>query len=96
MSVSDELLAKFKMSIGDFGSNTPDDYYVNFLQVAKSDLETDDISEEVLDTELGIALTVIYAEQLMNKADIATNPTITLLRNKLSLMTKGDRANVHE
>ena len=30
----------------------------------------------------------------MNKTDIATNPTITLLRNKLSDMTKGDRVDV--
>lgn len=92
--MSANLLEKFKKSIGDFGSGMPDDYYMNFLTMAKADLLSDDISEEQLDSELGVALTVIYAEQLMNKTDIATNPTITLLRNKLAILTKGARVNV--
>lgn len=89
------LLEKFKKSIGDFGSATPDDYYQTFLNMAIYDLESDDISEDVLHGDLGIVTIVLYAEALMNKTDIATNPTITLLRNKLSIMTKGAR-NVHE
>ena len=83
------LLAKYKKSIGDFGSGTPDSYYQNFLEMAISDLESDDISETILHGDLGQTLIVLYAEALMNKTDIATNPTIELLRNKLSIMTKG-------
>lgn len=94
--MSDNLLEKFKKSIGDFGSAMPDDYYMNFLTMAKADLLTDDIDEAQLNSELGVALTVIYAEQLMNKADIATNPTIALLRNKLSILSKGARVDVQQ
>lgn len=91
MSVSKELLGKYKKSIGDFNSDfVQDDYYINFLEQAMADLITDDISEEQLDSELGQALTILYAKSLMNETDIATNPTISLLRNKLSLLTKGD------
>lgn len=90
------LLDKFKKSIGDFGSSTPNDYYKTFLDMAIYDLESDDISETILHDNLGISTIVLYAEALMNKTDIATNPTISLLRNKLSIMTKGERANVHE
>lgn len=91
VEVDDKLLAQFKLSIGDFNSTDLDDYYKNHLFMAMSDLISDDISTIQLNTELGRALTILYAEALMNKTDIATNPTITLLRNKLSLMSKGDR-----
>lgn len=97
IQVSPELLKQFKRSIGDYNDDVlMEDYYNNYLLMAKSDLITDDISIEVLDSELGNALTILYAEALMNKTDIATNPTISLLRNKLSLITKGDRADVHD
>lgn len=97
IQVSPELLKQFKRSIGDYNDDVlMEDYYNNYLLMAKSDLITDDISIEVLDSELGRALTILYAEALMNKTDIATNPTISLLRNKLSLITKGDRADVHD
>ena len=97
IQVSPELLKQFKKSIGDYNDDViMEDYYNNYLLMAKSDLITDDISIEVLDSELGRALTILYAEALMNKTDIATNPTISLLRNKLSLITKGDRADVHD
>lgn len=95
MSVDTELLIQYKNSIGDF-DNTLDEYYTNQLLMAKADLITDDISESVLNTDLGRALTILYAEALMNKTDIATNPTISLLRNKLSLITKGDRTDVYK
>lgn len=93
LQVSDELLKQYKTSIGDLngGDVEQDNYYKNFLLMAKSDLITDDISTDNLDSELGKALTILYAKALMNDTDIATNPTISLLRNKLSLMTKGDR-----
>ena len=87
-------LNQFKMSIGDFNGDALDSYYNVFMDAAVADLSTDDISEEVLNNELGQALICLYAEALMNKTDIATNPTITLLRNKLSIMTKGARTNV--
>lgn len=92
MSVSEELLEKYKKSIGDLNSDfTQDDYYTNFLEQAIADLITDDISEEQLNSELGKAVTILYAKALMNETDIATNQTISLLRNKLSLLSKGDK-----
>ena len=93
LQVSDELLKQYKTSIGDLnsGDTEQDNYYKNFLLMAMSDLITDDIDDKVLNSELGNALTILYAKALMNDTDIATNPTISLLRNKLSLMTKGDR-----
>ena len=93
LQVSDELLKQYKTSIGDLnsGDTEQDNYYKNFLLMAISDLITDDIDDKVLNSELGKALTILYAKALMNDTDIATNPTISLLRNKLSLMTKGDR-----
>ena len=93
LQVSDELLKQYKTSIGDLNveDKDQDNYYKNFLLMAMSDLITDDIDDNVLNSELGKALTILYAKALMNDIDIATNPTISLLRNKLSLMTKGDR-----
>lgn len=92
MEVSAELLEKYKKSIGDLNSDfTQDDYYKNFLEQAISDLITDDISEEQLNSELGQYCTILYAKALMNETDIATNPTISLQRNKLSLLSKGDK-----
>ena len=95
MLVSENLLKTFKKSIGDSNATTiMDNYYTNFLNMAIADLESDDISEDQLSTILGQSTICLYAEALMNKTDIATNPTITLLRNKLSDMTKGDRVDV--
>lgn len=93
MLVSFELLAKYKKSIGDLNTDESlqDEYYTGFLNQAISDLITDDISETQLNSELGKSCIILYAESLMNKTDIATNPTISLIRNKLSLLSKGDR-----
>lgn len=87
-----QLLAKFKLSIGDMNPeiNPEDDYYKQFILMAYADLVTDDISEENLASELGQSLIVLYAEQRMNGVDIASDKTVELLRNKLSIMTKGD------
>ena len=97
LEVTDELLERFKKSIGDMNvDDSMDDYYINFLEMAQSDLASDDISITQLKSTLGMALTVLYAKSLMNDENIASNQTITLLRNKLSLMTKGDRVNVQQ
>lgn len=87
-----QLLAKFKQSIGDMDieSTVEDNYYKQFILMAYADLVTDDIAEEQLASELGQSLIVLYAEQRMNGVDIAGDKTIELLRNKLSIMTKGD------
>ena len=87
-----QLLAKFKKSIGDMddSDNPEDEYYKQFILMAYYDLISDDISEEQLSGELGQSLVVLYAEQRMNGVDIASDKTIELLRNKLSIMTKGD------
>ena len=92
MALPTGLLSQFKLSIGDFNVGTTlDSYYTNFLQMAIDDLITDDISQTQLDSNLGKALTILYAESLMNKTDISSNPTITLLRNKLATITQGER-----
>lgn len=87
-----ELLAMFKLTIGDF---TPDDsldaYYNNFLTMAKNQMLSNDISEDVINSELGQETVVLWAEALMNKKDIADEPTLVLLRNTLSAQTKGER-----
>jgi len=87
-----QLLAKFKKSIGDMDNtnNPEDDYYKQFILMAYADLSSDDISQAQLESELGQSLIVLYAEQRMNGVDIANDKTIELLRNKLSLMTKGE------
>lgn len=87
-----QLLAKFKKSIGDMDTeiNPEDDYYKQFILMAYADLASDDISQAQLESELGQSLIVLYAEQRMNGVDIANDKTIELLRNKLSIMTKGE------
>ena len=87
-----QLLAKFKLSIGDMDTETKpeDDYYKPFILMAYADLASDDISQAQLESELGQSLIVWYAEQRMNGVDIANDKTIELLRNKLSIMTKGE------
>lgn len=93
--VTEELLKEYKISIGDFSESSDlDTYYKKFLTMAMSDLISDDIDKLALMSELGKATTILYAECLMNKQDIATNPTISLLRNKLSIMSKGERVDV--
>ena len=91
--ISDDLLKLYKQSIGDFNANINplDDYYKGFLVSALSVLESEDISKTNIDSELGKFTTCLIAEGLMNKTDIANNSTITLLKNKLSIVTKGDR-----
>ena len=82
----------FRSSIGDLSTSTDmDSYYQNFLDMAKNELITDDISDTIIETETGKLTTVLYAQLLMNDKDIATNPSLLLLRNKLSTMTKGER-----
>lgn len=87
-----QLLAKFKQSIGDMDveSTAEDGYYKQFIEMAYADLSSDDISQTQLESELGQSLIVLYAEQRMNGVDIANDKTIELLRNKLSIMTKGE------
>lgn len=87
-----KLLARFKRSIGDMdnGNKPEDEYYKPFIEMAYADLSSDDISQAQLESELGQSLIVLYAEQRMNGADIANDKTIELLRNKLSIMTKGE------
>lgn len=86
------LLSKFKLTIGDLTpSSDLDDYYNNFLNMATADLLADDIDETVLNTELGSSAVVLYANALMRGEDVATNPTLNLLKNTLSVQTKGIR-----
>ena len=50
-----------------------------------------DKSEDVLETEVGMAAIVLYAEKLMDKEGIADSPTLNLLKSLLSAQTKGER-----
>ncbi len=88
-----DLVNTFKLTIGDLTPGTEnDDYYQNFINQAKALLLSNDIDEKTLtDTVLGQSAVVAYAEALMNKRDVATDPTLTLLRNTLSAQTKGKR-----
>lgn len=88
----DELLAMFKLTIGDYTPDTAlDDYYKNFLNMAAEQLKSNDISDETLETNLGQSAVVLWAEALMAKKDIANEPTLILLRNTLAAQTKGAR-----
>lgn len=87
-----ELLAMFKKSIGDFSPGTElDDYYTNFLIMAQSQLEAEDISVSSLESNLGKFAIVLTAQQIMNDKSIADNNTIILLKNLLVAQTKGER-----
>lgn len=87
-----ELLAMFKKSIGDLTPGTElDDYYKNFLYMAKAQLEAEDISEMVLASDLGQFATVLCAQLLMSDKSTADNSTLILLRNMLTARTKGER-----
>lgn len=98
MTVTPELIGILKKSIGDLNANDDslNDYYTAQLQTAIADLSAEDISETQLDSDLGKQAIVFYAKILMNGEDIATNPTINLLKSKLSIATKGDRYNVQQ
>lgn len=87
------LLPKFKLSVGDLTptSTELDDYYENFLTSALEILRSNDISETTLKTELGQTSVVMYAKALMDGIDVATDNTCVLLRNTLSVRTKGER-----
>ena len=87
-----ELLAMFKKSIGDLSPGAGlDDYYTNFLYMAKAQLEAEDISEMTLASELGQFATVLCAQLIMNDKSTADNSTLILLRNILTAQTKGER-----
>lgn len=86
-----DLIETLKVSIGDFGTSTPDEYYQDKLETAVAEFLAEDISVKQLNSDLGKKAVVFYAKTLMDGGDIATNPTINLHKSKLSLATKGDR-----
>lgn len=88
-----DVMTMFKLTIGDLTPGTEqNEYYQNFIDGAKAHLLSEDIDENVLlSTELGTFALVAHAEALMQKRDIASDPTLLLLRNKLSARTKGNR-----
>lgn len=93
ISVTTELLNKFKKSIGDFNGDGLNEYYTEQLETAIAEFSAEDISDTQLQSELGQKAIIFYAKTLMNGEDIATNPTINLHKIKLSLATKGERVN---
>lgn len=88
----EDLLKSLKLSLGDLGDSSElDAYYLHKLMTARNEFLADDISEDVINSDFGKNAVVYYAVLLTKDQDIATNPTLTLLRNKLSAMTKGER-----
>ncbi|MGN1200861.1 MAG: hypothetical protein ACI4R8_01165 [Candidatus Caccovivens sp.] len=89
----DKMLIKpLKKSLGILVDDTSNDaFYEANLEIALSDLMSDDIGKDVLETPIGRNTLILYAQALIEKKDIATHPTINLLKNKLSAMTKGER-----
>ena len=86
------LLTELKNSIGDMNAtSTMDDFYKQNIKIAYSDLESDDIDEVTMKTELGKATIVQYATLLIKEQDVATNQTLLMLRNRLADITKGRR-----
>ena len=88
-----EILTAFKLTIGDLTPSTQNaPYYQNFINQAKAQLLSEDIDEQILtETELGRSAIVLQAVALMEKRDVANDPTLLLLRNQLSAQTKGHR-----
>lgn len=88
------LLEKFKLTIGDLtpGAKDLNEYYKNFLAMAAAELRANDISETVLAGELGQCAIVIYAKAKMEGAETAADKNCILLRNTLSMQTKGERS----
>lgn len=92
MSVSNELLAMFKKSIGDLSSGTDlDDYYTTYLTAAAAQLSAEDISPSALSSDLGGFAVVLCAQLIMDGKSTADNSTLILLRNLLSAQSKGER-----
>ena len=88
----DELLAMLKVSVGDLSDDRSlDDYYKNFINQARAFLLSEDIDEDVIDTDNGKFATVLCAQILMRGESLADNSTLTLLRNTLSAKTKAKR-----
>lgn len=91
----ENILKDLKESIGDLSTdNSMDAYYKQQINIAYNDLINEDISETVLNSRIGYTAIVIYSQLLLNGKDVATNPTLIFLRNKLSSLTKGERLNV--
>ena len=86
------LLAKFKLAIGDMTPGTElDDYYGEKLATAQEMLAANDISQEVLESDLGMAAIVLWAKCLMNGEIIGENKRLQLMRNPVYVQTKGAR-----
>lgn len=86
-----DLLKILKEDLGDFSREQEvDNYYLTKIDIAIADLLTEDISEKILQGNLGKSAIILYAKLLIKEQDIASNPTLTLLKNKLSCISKGE------
>lgn len=87
-----ELLTMFKNTIGDDPTATDKDvYYTNLLRQAIALLSSEDISDDALDSDLGMFATTFLAVELMNGKDVVNSLTLQHLRINLAAHTKGDR-----
>lgn len=87
----EELLAMFKLSIGNLSGTELDTFYTVFIQQAQAILRAEDISGTALDGDLGKFATVLCAQLIMENKSLADNATLILLRSMLTAQTKGER-----
>ena len=88
-----DLLKKFKLNRKELNVTNKklDEYYQSLLDSAKAELKAEDITEGVLKTEYGQNCIIHCANLMIEGIDRATNPTMTLMKNTLSSMTKGEQ-----
>lgn len=88
----DGLLDKLKNNRGVMLSDTSmDAFYQEKLDSAIAEFKADDISDSVLSSDYGQVCIVYLACLIIDKMDRASNPTLLLMKNTLSNITKGER-----
>ena len=96
MDISEDLYAKvlerLKYRYGDLNKNSELDgtFYDEAIFEAVADMKTEDICKEALESDYGQTAITFAASLIINQMDLATNPTLNLMKNKLSAMTKGE------
>lgn len=88
-----DLLKKFKLNRKELNvtNSKLDEYYQYLLDSAKAELKAEDITDGVLKTEYGQSCIIYCANLMIEGLDRATNPTMILMKNTLSSMTKGEK-----
>lgn len=86
------ILNRLKSERGILVSDTSADaFYNEKITFAISSLLSEDIVDCSLRTDFGKTVIIYYASLLIDGKDIASDATLTLMRNTLSAMAKGER-----